>query len=545
MNDVASTFDRSLPESGAAGWRGFRDQASGAAWAGAEDLTGLGTEHPTDAVTDYNRQTFDRMHGQAGGDSVTARIANAGDWAAHGATQALPIAAGGGAVNAARGLTPTVTQAARFVTPVATALGLNRQAVGNVGLFSAADAAKEQFDGTATLRSRALANSDAEHEMTMQTEQLRQHAIQRVQQQGQQPGSATPGVQTAAGPANPAGADGLRSVPPAAPPPARSVMDRGPGPANPDLDAIQQASAHPQAMADAAKQAPQAWAGIQGIGQQLESKAITPEQGAAQMTQHMDDFVASHAKATGMDPAQLKTQVAGMLQDGKFQPAEAQQLAQQLAPQAQAFGIQDIGKFINDSPMQAAAMAIGIPMAVLGIGQGLFGEGGFGSLLMTLLGVGGAAFGSGLTSGKGPLGGYAGQFRSLMGMDAPAAAPPPAAKPPAAGGAAPAATPMIPPAFATANEAGKADLLRRAWGDPDQRKQLQGGLEQYTQYQQRETPGTMPWMAQQAPWLARQFGVNDPETQFQNAAQQAHNSPEELRGFLDYARAHPELTPAR
>jgi len=166
--------------------------------------------------------------------------------------------------------------------------------------------------------------------------------------------------------------------------------------------------------------------------------------------------------------------------------------------------------------------------------------------MMGLLGIGGAVFGSGLTSGQGPLGGYAGQFRSLMGMEDPAAAaPPPAAKSPAAGGAAPAASPMSPPAFATANEAGKADLLRRAWGDPGQRKQLQGGLDQYTQYQQRNTPGTRPWMAQQAPWLARQLGVNDPETQFQDAAQQAHNSPEELRGFLDYARAHPELTPAR
>jgi len=90
-------------------------------------------------------------------------------------------------------------------------------------------------------------------------------------------------------------------------------MDRGPGPVNPDLDAIQRASIHPHAMADAAKQAPQAWAGIQGLGQQLESKAITPEQAGTQMTQQLDESVASHAKATGLDPAQLKTQVAGML----------------------------------------------------------------------------------------------------------------------------------------------------------------------------------------------------------------------------------------
>ena len=269
------------------------------------------------------------------------------------------------------------------------------------------------------------------------------------------------------------------------------------------------------------------------------------------MTQHLDEFVVSHAKATGMDPAQLKTQVAGMLQDGKFQPAEAQQLAAQLAPQAKAFGIGDVGKFISENPMQAAALAIGIPMAVLGIGQGLFGEGGFGSLLMTLLGIGGAAFGSGLTSGQGPLGGYAGQFRSLLGMEPPTmppTTPPPAATPPAAAAGGPAPTPTIPPAFATANEAGKADLLRRAWADPAQLKQLQGGLEQYTQYQQRNVPGTRAWMArqaQQAPWLARNLGVPDPEAEFSNAAQQAHNSPEELRGFFDYAKAHPELMPAQ
>jgi len=160
---------------------------------------------------------------------------------------------------------------------------------------------------------------------------------------------------------------------PAAAQPARSVMDRSPGPANPDLDKIQQASVHPQAMADAAKQAPQAWAGIQGIGQQLESKAITPEQAGTQTTQHLDDFVASHAKASGIDPNQLKTQVAGMLEGGQLDQNEVQTLAAQLAPKVQPFGINDVGKFITDNPMQAAALAIGIPMAVLGIGQGLFG----------------------------------------------------------------------------------------------------------------------------------------------------------------------------
>jgi len=55
----------------------------------------------------------------------------------------------------------------------------------------------------------------------------------------------------------------------------------------------------------------------------------------------------------------------------------------------------------------------------------------------------------------------------------------------------------------------------------------------------------MPWMAQQAPWLARMLDVDAPETQFQNAARQRNVPPARLQNFLEYARAHPQLTPAQ
>ena len=241
------------PNPVAAGLRGAGEQLAGAANAGYEDLKGLGTYAPTDAVTAFNRQTFDRMHAQAGGDSLLARGANAGDWTAHGATQAIPVVAGGGAVGWARGaaggLTPTLAQAARGVAPVAGAIGINRQAIGNVGLFSGADAVKEQLDGTATLRSRALAHADAEHEMAMQTEQQRQRAIAAVG------GSAPAAPKSVAGPDDMNGGgvlrtdapDGLRSVPPA-PPAAPAAPGQPPAPPSP----VAAAAAKPEAQAAAA-----------------------------------------------------------------------------------------------------------------------------------------------------------------------------------------------------------------------------------------------------------------------------------------------------
>ena len=181
--------------------------------------------------------------------------------------------------------------------------------------------------------------------------------------------------------------------------PAPVPAGPAPKPAAPPSPVVA-AAAHPEAQAQAARQAPQAWAGVQDLSQRITNGVTTPEQGAAEMARHMDAFA---------DPA-LKAEVAGMIQGGKFQPAQAQQIAGRIAPQAKAFGIEDVGKFIEQNPMQAAALAIGIPMAVLGIGQGLFGQGGLGSLLMALLGIGGAAYGSGLTSGRGPLGQYAGML---------------------------------------------------------------------------------------------------------------------------------------
>lgn len=223
-------------------------------------------------------------------------------------------------------------------------------------------------------------------------------------------------------------------------------------------------------------------ASIQNLGKRITMGATTAGQGASEMVQHMTAFV---------DP-KLKDQVAGMFQGvqdaasnagqaAKLLPGAAQQLAQKIAPppQAASFGINDVGKFINDSPMQAAAMAIGIPMAVLGIGQGLFGQGGFGSLLMTILGLGGAAFGSGLVNGQGPLGQYAkqipgmGSVRTLLGMDPPEAggAPPAAGTPAAAAPVAPAAP------FNPAQPHGaQLDAYLQSGGviDPNEQKQILG-----------------------------------------------------------------------
>jgi len=71
---------------------------------------------------------------------------------------------------------------------------------------------------------------------------------------------------------------------------------------------------------------------------------------------------------------------------------------------------------------QKAAIVMGIPMALLGMGSSMFGEGGMGSMIMGILGLGTAAAGAGLFGGgQGPLAGVgkdigtSGLYSSLFG----------------------------------------------------------------------------------------------------------------------------------
>ena len=367
------------------------------------------------------------------------------------------VATGGAAVRAGIAAAPSVVPTAKWVGDMVK-WDLGGRAVNST---------VNQINGNATEQANYAARDATQHEAIMQATKVDQEASQAKLQAAQRHQQLLDQFEQSMKPPTtqpPAGASadgGLRSVPPtpAGSPQAAPASPRVPGqppaaPGQPPAPAagnpvqpvaaglppappspVAAAAAKPEAQAAAAKQNEPAWVSVQDLSQRITNGVTTPEQGAAEMARHMDAFA---------DPA-LKAEVAGMIQGGKFQPAQAQQIAQKLAPQAKAFGIEDIGKFVSENPMQAAALAIGIPMAVLGVGQGLFGEGGLGSLLMTILGLGGAAFGSGLVTGQGPLGQYAKQFpgmgsvRTLLGMDAPESggAPPAAAQPVAAGPAAP------------------------------------------------------------------------------------------------------------
>lgn len=110
-----------------------------------------------------------------------------------------------------------------------------------------------------------------------------------------------------------------------------------------------------------------------------------------------------------------------------------QELMRDIGEQTGAQTPQDLlgilGQFLQDKPMEAGLLAIGIPMALWGAYSSMAGEGGFPAIAAMLLGGGAAAYGAGMFDG-----GADSLMSRFMGSSAPGASPtggpPPAAQPP-------------------------------------------------------------------------------------------------------------------
>lgn len=216
------------------------------------------------------------------------------------------------------------------------------------------------------------------------------------------------------------------ALPPQAVPPGRGD--------NPAMQPESVRTAQPQAPASPPPATPQqaqanlqqAHKSIEDLHGAVQSGRITPQQAHAEFASHADSFITNQAALTGQDPAKLKAAGAAYLQSGGKDPAALAQLhaAAQASPAMQQQpGL--VEQFKQLPVSQQIGLGLGLPMALLGIGQSLFGEGGMGSMLMALLGIGGAAHGLGMLSGQGPLGGLGNQLgmghvRTLFGMPEPA-----------------------------------------------------------------------------------------------------------------------------
>lgn len=145
------------------------------------------------------------------------------------------------------------------------------------------------------------------------------------------------------------------------------------------------------------------------------------------MTSAITDGATAIALQRGEDPKAL---VARLLSDGPDQAdldfVMQGEAGQQIAQMAQARGSLDpvgaaqdwILQTAEQDPASFAMMAFGVPLGLMGLYQTISGQGGLGSLLMTLFGLGGAAYGANQTGllDLGSLGNTAkGWFNSLMG----------------------------------------------------------------------------------------------------------------------------------
>ncbi len=293
------------------------------------------------------------------------------------------------------------------------------------------------------------------------------------------------------------------------------------------------ATATPQTPEEGQAMLAQGHAGLGDMQQQLASGA-DPQQLAPDAANHLGNIVAGTAAASGLDPNEVK---AGAAQLAKGVPPTPEQLpqlektpaGQDLFSQATAKGMDGASAVMNffsdpkTPTWQKALAAVGVPMALFGLVQHIFGEGGMGSMLATLLGAGGTAAGLGLFSGKGdtPLGNFGAehgldqignQVSSLFGGDkAPApqaAAPAPAANAPLAspkGVRAPAAAPQI----AKADKAGMPGGLQQYIGDgqidANDAKAIMGNNTL------RQQLADMP-LEQLRPWVQQLKKTVDPET---------------------------------
>ena len=134
-------------------------------------------------------------------------------------------------------------------------------------------------------------------------------------------------------------------------------------------------------------QDPSFQAGLQGM---------TPEQQHSAILPHVEQMI-PHLQANIAKPdADLIKNLAG--QDGKLSMPEVQHLlgmpgGEQIQAQIGPEKAQSL--FQNMDPTRASLLAIGVPLAVMGLFQSFGGSGGLGSLLTMILGGGAAAYGLG------------------------------------------------------------------------------------------------------------------------------------------------------
>jgi hypothetical protein len=154
---------------------------------------------------------------------------------------------------------------------------------------------------------------------------------------------------------------------------------------------------------------------LMNTAKQMRDKTITPQEAATQIKPQIEAFAQEQAAGLNMKPEQVKAMVGKMLQDGTFDPADDAELQTLLNKSAgwedivnkytqegSANPVGDAMQHFSALPTWAkAGIAIGLPMAAVGLLSTLFGEGGSGSMIMSILGLVGGAGGLGLFGGQG------------------------------------------------------------------------------------------------------------------------------------------------
>jgi hypothetical protein len=172
----------------------------------------------------------------------------------------------------------------------------------------------------------------------------------------------------------------------------------------------------------------------------------------------------------------------------------------------------------------------GIPMALIGLGSTIFGGGGIGSILMSILGVGSAAAGAGLFSGA--QGGAVCRFGQSMGTDQVGQFINKQTGTDVFGGGQPASPQAAPQAAAT--QAGGFKVPSLFWkGNPQEQQEVLAAIQQHSP----ETMGQLDEgikaydspMAQAGRWV----GI-DPSVE---KAQQMGMSPEQFQQLMERRRA--------
>ena len=283
----------------------------------------------------------------------------------------------------------------------------------------------------------------------------------------------------------------------------------------PPLQSLDKASLDKMTAPEAAQRGAEADAKFKTLA--ADTAQMSPEQAKAHTDDLLKNKLAHWSKTTGEDPVAMYKQV---MEDGQVSPEELKRLevnapGSGLMDQAQKMGTDLLSTFQSLPSAQKVGLVFGIPLAVMGIISSLFGEGGFGAMLVSLLGLAGGAHGLGMFSGKGPLGEF-GQSLGLSDMFGAQQAP---AKPPAT----------------TADPAGAAAPV----ADTSLIGKLQSGTQQYDE--------ALQWDVKH-PWLAQLGLAHSPEAErrLAESAKGYGMTPERLKQHMALERKPqaPQTTPA-